>query len=154
MKHVTDIRDIMTYNPAFCTPLQTLREAAQMMLDNDCGEIPVVSDRHDRHPVAVITDRDIVIRAVAKGLNPQDLHVRDCMTGPCLTVPLEASIEDCIETLEQNKIRRLPVVDGDGFLCGIISQADLVRIADDTETADMIQKISEPQGQSPRRKWQ
>jgi CBS domain-containing protein len=85
-----------------------------MMVDNDCGEIPVVENRERNLPIGVITDRDIVCRTVARGLNPLDLTVPDCMSKPCVTVTPDMSGEECSRIMEENKIRRVPVVDADG----------------------------------------
>jgi CBS domain-containing protein len=71
--------DIMTPNPACCTPETGLREVAQMLVDHDCGAIPVVSDQQSRRPVGIVTDRDIACRAVAAGKNALELTASDCM---------------------------------------------------------------------------
>jgi CBS domain-containing protein len=118
-------RDLMTSDPECCLPDTNLREVAQMMVEFNCGEIPVVNNGTDKRPIGVVTDRDIVCRAVAKGKNPLDMTARDCMTSPCVTVTENASAEECCSMLEENKIRRLPVVDDCGRCSGIISQADL-----------------------------
>ena len=76
------VKDVMTANPACCTPNNALPEVARMMVDNDCGEIPVVENQEKKIPVGVITDRDIVCRAVANDKNPLELKVKDCMTKP------------------------------------------------------------------------
>src|SRR5438876_726323 len=80
---------------AFCISETTLQEVAQMMIDHDCGEIPVVENQKTKLPIGVITDRDIVCRTVARGLNPLDLAVGDCMSKPCVTVTPDMSIEEC-----------------------------------------------------------
>src|ERR1051326_203978 len=84
-------RDVMTEDPACCSPETTLEQVAKMMLDNDCGEIPIL-DRGDR-PIGVVTDRDIVCRVVAEGKNPMGYTVDTCMTTPVRTVSLETPIE-------------------------------------------------------------
>ena len=114
------VRDIMTPEPACCTAQATIVDAAKMMVECDCGEIPVVTDNNTREPVGVITDRDIVCRTIAKGLNPLELTVEAAMTSPAITVSPEDGIEDCCNTMERNQIRRVPVVDNDGSLIGIV----------------------------------
>jgi CBS domain-containing protein len=136
------ITDIMTKNPAYCTPETDLQSAARKMCDLDCGEIPVVDDAKSMMPVGVVTDRDITCRSVAKGLNPQELEVRDCMTSPAVTATIDASVEDCCEILARERIRRLPVVDGDGRLCGIVSQADIARRCGAKEAAEVLREVS------------
>jgi len=115
------VKDVMTADPACCISETTLQEVAQMMVENDCGEIPVVESSETQLPIGVITDRDIVCRAVARGLNPLDLTVGDCMSKPCVTVMPDMSVEECSRIMEENKIRRVPVVDADGSCCGIVA---------------------------------
>src|SRR5713101_2250938 len=108
------VREVMTVDPACCLSETGLQEVAQMMIDHDCGEIPVVENRQNKKPIGVVTDRDIVCRTVAKGLNPLDLTVVDCMSTPCVTVTPDISVEECCDILEKNQIRRVPVVDAGG----------------------------------------
>ena len=135
------VKDVMTADPACCSPDTNLAEVAQLMVNNDCGEIPILEK--DK-PVGVITDRDIVVRAIAKGNNPLDLTAADCMTTPCVTVTPETSIEECGRILEQNKIRRVPVVDADGCCCGIVALADIALRANQKVTTDVVKEVSEP----------
>jgi CBS domain-containing protein len=141
------VRDIMSMNVACCSPETSLPEVARMMVDNDCGEIPVVNA--SRVPIGVVTDRDITCRAVAEGKNPLLMEAGDCMTAPCVTVTPDTSLEECCETLERNRIRRVPVVDETGACCGMVSQADIARNAPKTETADVVKKVSEPSRSTP-----
>ncbi len=106
-------------------------------------EIPVVETEQSRKPIGVVTDRDIVCRTVAKGLNPLTLTAEDCMTMPCLFVGETESIEQCLEIMEENQIRRLVIVDENGSISGIVSQADIVR-ADPAYASEMVREISEP----------
>ena len=136
------VKEIMTADPACCTSENGLQEVAQMMVDNDCGEIPVVENRKNNLPIGVITDRDIVCRTVARGLNPLDLTVADCMSKPCVTVTPDMSVEECSRILEGNKIRRVPVVDADGSCCGIVALADIVLHARSSVAADVVKEVS------------
>jgi CBS domain-containing protein len=133
-------RDVMTVDPACCSPDTTLDQIARMMIENDCGEIPIV-DRSDRL-VGVITDRDIVCRVVAEGKNPTAYTAATCMTTPVQTISPEASLDDVIALMEKRQIRRIPVVDGDGCCAGIISQADLAPIAPARQAAELLCEIS------------
>ena len=136
-------KDIMTTNPACCTPENSVEEAAQMMVKHDCGEIPVVESKDDPKPVGVITDRDIACRVVAAGKNPSQTRVRDAMSSPPVTVTPETSIEDCCRVMEENQIRRVPVVDESGRCCGIVSQADIAKAAPTEHTAEVLKQVSE-----------
>ena len=136
------VKELMTADPACCTSENGLQEVAQMMVDNDCGEIPVVENKETKLPIGVITDRDIVCRTVARGLNPLDLTVADCMSKPCVTVTPDMSVEECSRILEENKIRRVPVVDADGSCCGIVALADIVLHARSSVAADVVKEVS------------
>src|SRR2546430_15374238 len=119
------VKDVMTADPVCCISETGLQEVAQMMIDHDCGEVPVVENKETRLPIGVITDRDIVCRTVARGLNPLDLTVADCISKPCVTVTSDMSLEECSRVMEENKIRRVPVVDAAGCCCGILALAEI-----------------------------
>lgn len=133
-------RDIMTPDPACCTPTMTLDEVAKMMVRNDCGEIPII-DTSDR-VIGVITDRDIVCRVVADGKNPIGHTVEACMTQPVVTVREDTPIDEIVSTMEKYQIRRVPVVNDGGCCAGIISQADLARTAPEHEVAELLGEVS------------
>jgi CBS domain-containing protein len=137
-----DIRSVMTANPATCTPDATLRQAAQMMKDHDCGQIPVVGQ--DRQPVGVITDRDIAVRAVAGGGDLASATVGEYMTSPVTTVPDSCSLDDVAKVMEQGQIRRVVVVDGKGCVAGIVAQADIALAGHKDKTAEIVKQVSEP----------
>ena len=137
------IRELMTRNPACCTPDTPLEEVARMMKQCDCGEIPVVDSRQSMRPIGVITDRDIAIRTIAEGRNPLDLRTFDCMTKPCVTISEDASTMDVIHLLEEHQIRRIPVVDDRGRVSGIVSQADVARKIDQ-HAAEVLKQVSQP----------
>ena len=90
-----------------------------------------------------LRDRDIVCRTVARGLNPLDLAVGDCMSTPCVTVTPDMSLEECA-IMEENKIRRVPVVDADGSCCGIVALADIALNARRNVAAEVVKEVSEP----------
>jgi CBS domain-containing protein len=138
------VKEVMTADPACCISETGLQEVARMMIDHDCGEIPVVDTKRTRLPIGVITDRDIVCRTVAQGLNPLDLTVADCMSEPCVTVTPEMSVEECSKIMEENKIRRVPVVDADGSCCGIVALADIALYAGRSVAAEVVKEVSEP----------
>jgi CBS domain-containing protein len=137
-------KDIMTPNPACCTPLTALTEVAKMMVQFDCGEIPVIESHSSKKLVGVITDRDITVRAVARGLNPLDLTAQDCMSTPAVFADLKMDLDECIELMADHQIRRLPVVDENQFVCGMISQADIAEQATDEDTVHVVRQVSQP----------
>ncbi len=138
------VKELMTADPACCISETTLQEVAHMMIEHDCGEIPVLDNKETKLPIGVITDRDIVCRTVARGLNPLDLTAADCMSKPCVTVTADISVEECSKILEENKIRRVPVVDADGACCGIVAVADIALHAGRGVTAEVIKEVSVP----------
>jgi CBS domain-containing protein len=141
-------KDIMTESPACCGPDTALPEVARMMVEHDCGEIPVVDK--GKKPVGVVTDRDITCRTVAEGKNPRELTAKDCMSSPVVTVTPETSVEDCCKTMEDNQVRRVPVVDESGACCGMVSQADVAQRGSKDETADVVREVSRPTETSSR----
>lgn len=118
------VRDIMSADPACCAPVSTLEDAARLMTEHDCGEIPVIDS--GRKPLGVVTDRDIACRAVAKGKGP-DTPVQEVMSTPAITVSPDTDIDECCRIMEANQIRRVPVVDAQGGCCGMVAQADFAR---------------------------
>lgn len=138
----TFARDVMTTEPARCSPGTTLDQVARLMLHNNCGEIPIV-DTAD-HPVGVVTDRDIVCRVVAVGKNPSGHTAEECMSAPVVTVPTDARLEEVISTMESHQIRRVPVVDEAGCCAGIIALADVAVTGAPAETAELVREISRP----------
>jgi CBS domain-containing protein len=139
-------KDIMTENVRCCTEDATLVDCARIMLEHDCGEVPVVDDMAGRKLVGVITDRDITIRAVAKGLDPVDTDVSEVMTDSPITARPDQDVEDLVMVMAKKQIRRIPVVDDDNCLVGIVSLADIARTSDDHLVADAFADISQPEG--------
>lgn len=140
---MSDVKKIMTSNPTCCTPESSIEQVAQMMVECDCGEIPVVQSMSDKRPIGVVTDRDIVVRSVAMGKNPLDLKASDIMSTPCVTVSAGDSVKDCMDVMEKHQIRRVPVVDNSGALCGIVAQADLAREAP-KKAGEVVKSVSQP----------
>ena len=138
------VKDMMTRNPACCTPDTSLREVAQMMVQKDCGEIPIIEDEESRIPVGVITDRDIVCRTVADNRNPLDLTAAECMSKPIITVTPSMSLEECCRILEEKLIRRVPVVDDRGACVGIVALADVALHTGKNVAGHIVREVSEP----------
>jgi CBS domain-containing protein len=136
-------QQIMTVRPVVTTREQNLQDVAELMVEYDCGEIPVVDSTDTMIPVGVITDRDIVCRTVALGRNPLGLTAEDCMTTPCVTVELNDKVEECCRVLEEQQLRRVLVVDRAGRLCGIISQADIAEFARPEQTIAVVREVSQ-----------
>ena len=144
------VREIMTREPACCSPDTKVQEVAKMMLEHDCGVIPVVESSGSKRPLGVVTDRDIAARVVAEGRDPAKTTARECMTSPVFTVTPDTEVARCCDILEQHQIRRVPVVDERGNVCGMIAQADIATFASERDTAEVVRSISQPSGSSPR----
>jgi CBS domain-containing protein len=142
-------RDIMTENPESVTPATTLGEVARRMAELDVGILPVVDDPEVRRLRGVVTDRDLVVRGMARGLG-ESATVAECMTPDVSTVNRNASIRQVMDVMRREQVRRVPVVDGEGRLVGIIAQADLaVSYAGldpqrEQEVEEVLERISEP----------
>jgi CBS domain-containing protein len=141
-------RDVMTLDPACCTPRTPLNEVAKLMMHNDCGEIPVV-DTTDQL-IGVITDRDIVCRVVAEGKNPVGYTAEHCMSQPVVTVQTDTPLEDVLSTMERHQIRRIPVVDERGCCAGIIAQADVAWTGREHDVAELVREVSRDTGHHSR----
>lgn len=135
-----NVSEIMTKNVATCTPNSNLQEVARLMKQNDCGAVPIVDGNH---VMGIITDRDIVIRAVAEGDNPLDMQAASCMTPDVRTIQENSSLEECLDLMEQEQIRRVVVTDESGSVRGIVAQADVALNAPRKETGDTVRKVSQ-----------
>ena len=142
-------RELMTPNPAQVNPTDTLERVSQLMAEHDCGCIPVVNADGQRSVVGVVTDRDITVRAVAKGRPPSTL-VSDIMTANPECCTPDDDIDRVERVMSDRQIRRVVVVDGGNEVVGIIAQADLARAArrkqepTATEMVAVLEKISRP----------
>ena len=140
------VGDIMTPNPVCCTPDSTAREAATLMRDNDCGSIPVVENSEANRLVGMVTDRDLAVRGYAAGKGP-DTRVRELMTEAPITSAPDDEVEIVREVMVAQQVRRVPVVDNDGAVVGIVAQADIALeegAASDQEVGRVVEAISEP----------
>lgn len=137
-------RELMTADPMCCSPGTRLDQVARLMVQGNCGEIPIV-DGNDC-VIGVVTDRDIVCRIVAQGLNPAAHTAESCMSRPVVTVPEDASLDEIISMMEKHQIRRIPVVSDGGWCAGIISQADLARTGPERKVAELLCEVSQETG--------
>jgi CBS domain-containing protein len=140
---------MMTPDPTCCTPDSTARQAALLMKEHDCGSIPVVENASSKRLVGTVTDRDLAIRGLAAGNGPET-PVRELMTPEPITCAPEDEVEVVREVMVAQQVRRVPVVDRDGRVVGIVSQADLALeegAASDREVGRIVEAISEPRGE-------
>jgi CBS domain-containing protein len=138
-------RDVMTKSPTCATADARLEAIARMMIQCDCGGIPIVAEESGM-PLGIVTDRDIVVRTVADGLDPLVLTARDCMTTPAVTVNEDDDLGDIVDLLERRQLRRVIVVDRTGCVSGIIAQADIAVHASKRKTGELLKEVSHPVG--------
>ena len=137
------VSEVMTRNVQTVRPDQPVQEAAGFMLSADAGSIPVTEG--DRL-IGMITDRDIAVRGVAKGNGP-DTPVRDLMSSDCICAREDDDVEDAASKMSEAQVRRLPVIDRNEQLCGIVSLGDLSRETDDATAGQALEGVSQPGGQ-------
>ena len=137
------VNEVMTKNPSSVSPEANVREAAQIMKREDVGIVPVVQS--DNRLVGVVTDRDIAIRCVADGKNGDSCLVRDVMSaGEIHTCTPDDDLDNVMDAMGREQVRRIPIVDERGTLLGIVSQADVVRKANDKKAEKTVEEISRP----------
>ena len=140
-------QDIMSKDPMCVTPDTPLVEAAQIMKTENIGVVPVVESTGSKRLVGVLTDRDIAIRAVAEGRDGATTSVGHVMSSDVRTSAPDDSVEDVMELMGREQVRRIPIVDDRGNLVGIVAQADIVLEARDNRKAEKtVEKISQPSG--------
>jgi CBS domain-containing protein len=137
---MTTVADVMTPGVESTTSTDALRDAARSMREGDFGSMPVVDDGR---LVGMLTDRDIVVRGVAQGLDPTTCRVGDVASREPVTVAPDQDLDDAIELMARHRVRRLPVV-ADGRLVGVVSQADVALGAKESKTGKVVEEISQP----------
>ena len=134
------IKDVMTSNPCSIDAEKSVAYAAKMMRDEDVGLAPIVEG--DKL-IGMLTDRDIAIRVVAEGRDPGQVKVRDVASKQVVTIDPQQDLDEALRIMAKHQVRRLPVVEEDVRLVGVVAQADVAREGDDKETGQLVQEISE-----------
>jgi CBS domain-containing protein len=133
------IRDVMTSDPCTIDADKDIAYAAKMLKDEDVGIAPVVEGEQ---LIGVLTDRDIAIKVVAEGKDPKSTTVREIASKNVVTIDPQQDLDEALRLMAQHQIRRLPVVEEDGKIVGILAQADVALQGDDTKTGQVVEKIS------------
>jgi CBS domain-containing protein len=139
-------KDIMTDSPAVCTADTSSQEAARLMESNDCGSLPVVDSRDSMKLTGMVTDRDLALRVLGRGQGP-DTPVREAMTRNVSSVKQDDDLDAVEHVMSGQQVRRVPVVDDQGRVLGIVAQADLARELESVGRKDftrVVEKISQP----------
>lgn len=138
------VKELMSPDPIYCSPSSALREVARLMWKNDCGAIPVCDQEK---VVGIVTDRDLVTRAMTHDGDPELRPVGEVMTRNLIVVNEDDRIEHALQLMESEQVRRLPVMDDDDHLVGMISITDLAEHLPDRVAGELLREVSEP----PRR---
>jgi CBS domain-containing protein len=134
------IREVMTSKVCSIDAEKPVAYAAKMMRDEDVGLAPIVEGDH---LVGTLTDRDIAIRVVAEGRDPEATKVRDVASTDLVTIDPQQDLDEALRLMAQHQVRRIPVVEEDGRLVGVLAQADVARQADDRKTGEVVEQISQ-----------
>ena len=135
----TKVREVMTDNPRCVTPETLVSEAARLMKSEDVGSLPILEGEK---VTGVITDRDIVIRAVAEEKDPRGMPVREVASRELVTIGPDEDLSEALKLMASYQVRRLPVVDEDNTLVGVIAQADIAMEGKEKDFAHMVEDIS------------
>jgi CBS domain-containing protein len=136
--------DIMTENLVYSSPEDTVSQVAQLMKREDIGPVLIVDNEDSKRLVGIVTDRDLALKVVAEGRDPQTTKVEEVMTRKVITCRADDDVENAMKAMAQYQLRRIPVVDKDDRLVGIISQADVAtRVGEPEKTAEVVREISE-----------
>ena len=136
--------DVMTESLVYSSPEDTVSHVAQLMKAEDIGPVLIIDNEESKRLVGIVTDRDLALKVVAEGRDPQTTKVEEVMTRKVVTCRADDDVENAMKAMAQYQLRRIPVVDNDDRLVGIISQADVATRVDEPEkTAEVVKEISE-----------
>ena len=137
-------RDVMTKDPASCEPADSITKVAGLMKQEDVGSVPIVESAESRRLTGIITDRDIVVKVIAAGRAADSTTVRDAMTPNPASCRETDDVDQAVKLMKERQVRRMPIVDAEGRLTGIIAQADVAtRVNKDSKTGELVEAISE-----------
>jgi len=135
--------EVMTVNPSCCVATDMVYQAAQLMKSEDVGSIPILNDPESRRLEGIITDRDIVLKVVAENRDPKNTRVSEIMTKDVATCRVNDDAHKALHLMEEHQVRRVPIVNDNGQLTGIVSQADVAtRMKEPAMTAEVVKEIS------------
>lgn len=138
------IREVMSENPVCCKATDSAQSVARMMCDRNIGSIPVVSDHESKKLLGVITDRDLCCSVIAAGLDPKTTPIEKFITTHPITCREGENIDKCEQMMQEHQVRRVPVVDGQNHVIGIVSQADLALKGKPEHLSRTVAEISKP----------
>jgi CBS domain-containing protein len=135
--------EVMTKSPVCCLPEDTVAKVAQLMKRENVGSIPVIENEQNKKLVGIVTDRDLTLEIVAEGRDAKSTNVEAVMTRKVVTCRAEDDLQKALDAMSEHQLRRIPVVDNNNKILGIISQADVAtRVNQPEKTATMVKEIS------------
>ncbi|MBN2119069.1 MAG: CBS domain-containing protein [Anaerolineales bacterium] len=139
--------EIMTKNPVYCLPNDSVAKAAELMKSRNIGSIPVVDNEQTGKLVGIVTDRDLALKIIAEGRDAKSTKVETVMTHKVVTCHADDDLQKALDAMAEHQLRRIPVVDNDNRIVGIIAQADVATRAGQPEkTAEMVKEVSQANG--------
>ena len=142
---MTKCSEVMTREPACCEPGDSVSRVAGIMKREDVGSVPVVESHEDKKLIGIVTDRDLVVKILADGADIERATARDAMTPNPASCHESDPIDQAVKLMSERQVRRMPIVNDQGRLTGIIAQADVAtRVSRDATTGELVEAISEP----------
>ncbi len=138
----TKIAEVMSDRPRAVTPQTSVREAAQLMEQEDVGSLPVVEE--GTRLVGIVTDRDLAVRVLAHGSDPEQTRVGEVASTDVVALTPEHDLDEALKLMAREQVRRLPIVAGENQLVGVVSQADVARASKEKTAGKVVEAISEP----------
>ena len=139
--------EVMTKNPVCCLPNDMVVKAAELMKSQNIGSIPVIENEQSQKLVGIVTDRDLALKIIAEGRDPRSTKVESVMTHKVVTCRADDDLQKALDAMAEHQLRRIPVVDNNNRVVGIIAQADVATRVDQPEkTAEMVKEISQANG--------
>jgi len=136
--------EVMTKNPVCCLPNDSVAKAAELMKSENIGSIPVIENEQTQKLVGIVTDRDLALKIVSEGRDATSTKVDVVMTRKVVTCLAGDDLQEALDAMAEHQLRRIPVVDNDHRIVGIIAQADVATRVDQPEkTAEMVKEISQ-----------
>ena len=136
--------EVMTKNPACCLPNDMVAKVAQLMKSKDIGPVPIIENEQTKKLVGIVTDRDLALKIVAEGRDAKSTKAEVVMTRKVVTCRGEDDVQKALDAMSEHQLRRIPVVDNDNRIVGIIAQADVAtRVDQPAKTAEVVKDISQ-----------
>jgi CBS domain-containing protein len=143
------VREVMTPNPVCCLPTDSAQKVAKALCENDVGSMPVVDDQQSHKLLGMITDRDLCCSVVAAGLDAKSTTIEKFISTNPVTCRDGENLDSCERLMREHQIRRIPIVDGEGRVIGIVAQADMALKDKPEKVAKTVAEVSKPESSTP-----